>query len=131
MIICYKSFSYKYHNCTYVFNQSFQLFVILPPSQCCWLQLKMFSKTKLHIFLKENTNNVITGFDPELWHSTSYDLSADRNFSFVKIWTAAGFTVSQNVSRFKINSINITRWKEELLELGLLILGKAEVNDNS
>lgn len=33
------------------------------------------------------------GFEPELTHSISYGLSADKNFIFVIIWTAAGFTV--------------------------------------
>lgn len=39
-------------------------------------------------------HHVITasGLDPELLHSTSYRLSADTDFSFVKICTAAGFT---------------------------------------
>jgi hypothetical protein len=43
-------------------------------------------------------HQVITasGREPELLHSTSYRFSADTNFSFVRMCTAAGFTGNIN-----------------------------------
>lgn len=48
-------------------------------------------------------HQVITaaGFDPELLHSISYVLSAETNARFAKIWTAAGFTIQWEKSKWR------------------------------
>lgn len=47
---------------------------------------------------------IASGRDPDVRHSTSYRLSADTDFSFVKIVTDTGFTIAQKKKK-KIVSV--------------------------
>lgn len=55
-------------------------------------RLTLFT-SRLTGLLSSHHETVAAGFDPELTHSTSYDLSAERYLSLDMMCTAAGFTV--------------------------------------
>lgn len=46
-----------------------------------------------------------SGLDPEVLHSTSYRLSADTCFSFVRIFTVCGFTAMERQDRVNFMSM--------------------------
>lgn len=52
-----------------------------------------FFISRLICLLSRHQDSIAAGFEPELTHSMSYDLSAEMNLSLVIMCTAAGFTV--------------------------------------
>lgn len=56
-------------------------------------------------FVSFHHDNIAAGFDPELTHWMSYDLSADRYLFFSNIWTAAGFTEKKDTYIFQLSTI--------------------------
>ncbi len=65
-------------------------------------KLTFFTNRFICLLARHHVTVAGAGLEPELLHSTSYVLSADTNFSFVKIWTAVGFTVNYKTTQFQL-----------------------------